>query len=159
MSTERITREIDKIVHDKKLPSPKNFALATAWILADLKGVNLKILDMRKTSSLADYYVLVNAENTTTARSMTERVQFHLKRHQLHSRSVEGVESAEWILIDCGDIIIHILQETSRDIFDLDNLWRENPIVPIPQEYYFSHQESVKEGEGEEEESTDSYFS
>ena len=147
------SKEIDKIIHNKKLEFPKNFALACARILADFKGINLKIIDMKKTSSLADYYVLASAENTTTARSMSEGIQFHLKRHQRPILSVEGVESAEWVLLDFGDLIVHVFQETIRDIFDLDHLWRDNPTVPIPQEYYFSDQETESETE-----SADPYF-
>ena len=136
-------KAVDKIIQDKKTPSPKNFALASAWILADFKGINLKILDMQKTSSLADYYVLASAENTTTARAMAESIQFHMKRHNLPAQSVEGIENAQWILLDCGDIIVHVFQEAIRSVFDLDDLWRENPAVPIPQEYYFSRQEDT----------------
>ena len=167
MVKERTVKEVDKIINNKEFPPPKNFALASAWILADFKGINLKIFDVQKTSSLADYYVLASAQSTTAARSMTESVLYHLKRHQLLAQSVEGVENAEWILLDCGDIIVHIFQETIRSIFDLDHLWRENPVVSIPQEYYFTDRGKKIAGEGDgkdteaivDEESTDSYFS
>ena len=140
-----ITREVDKIALNKELEYPKNFALTSAWILADFKGINLKIIDMQQTSSLADYYILASVQNITTARSMAESIQFHLKRHGMPVRSAEGIESAEWILLDFGDLIVHVFQETIRDIFDLDHLWQERPTIPIPQEYYFSSQEALVE--------------
>ena len=147
-------KKIDTIIHNKELKFPENIALACAWILADFKGINLKIIDMKKTSSLADYYILASAENTPKARSMSESIQFHLKRHDHPVRSAEGIENAEWILLDFGDLIVHIFQETIRDIFDLDDLWKENPTLPIPEEYYFSNEETP-----DEKESLDPYFS
>lgn len=146
-------KKFNQIVEEGKSEFPKNIALAASWTLADFKGINLKIIDMRETSSLSDYYVIASAENTTTARSMADTLSMLLKRNNLAIRSLEGTEDAEWILIDCSDIIVHIFLESVREIFDLDNLWRENPQIEIPQEYYFSHHSTQKE-----EETTETYF-
>ena len=145
MSEKYIAKEVAKIVGNKQLAFPLNMALASAWILANFKGINLKIIDMQKTSSLADYHILSSTENPTTARAMAESLRFHLKRHDLPVCSTEGVEQAQWILLDCGDIIIHIFQEATRDVFDLDELWQQHLTVPIPQDYYFANPEVVTE--------------
>ncbi|MCY4644197.1 MAG: ribosome silencing factor [Bacteriovoracales bacterium] len=161
MTKTYMEKGFDRIVCDKELIFPKNTALAATWILAAFKGINLKIFDMRESSSLADYYVLGSAQNVTTARSMAEGLESHLKRHRYSARSIEGLESAQWILLDFGDMIIHIFQESVRDIFDLDELWKEYPSVPIPQEYYFSRPEGSEEEEAhkvEEGETTEPYF-
>ncbi len=153
MSKEFAKKEVQKIIESNKEEYPKNIALASTWILADYKGLNLKIIDMQSTSSLADYYVLASSENTTAARAMAEAVQYHMKGISKFSTTVEGIEDAEWILIDLGDIIVHIFLENVRDIFDLDNLWRDNPTIEIPQEYYFNNSNLATEKD-----TTDQYF-
>lgn len=150
MASEYTVKEVDQIIKAQTDEYPKNFALAAAWVLADFKGINLKIIDMQGTSSLADYYVLASSENTTTSKSMASDIQMHFKRNGVSINSVEGTDDAEWILVDCGDLIVHIFLDTVREVFDLDNLWRENPQVEIPQEYYFSNKDSAKSTESEE---------
>ncbi len=140
-------KKFKEIVDASSDKFPENIALASAWTLADFKGINLKIINMKETSSLSDYYVLASAENTTTARSMAETLSMLLKRNGQAIRSLEGMEDGEWILIDCSDIIVHIFLESVREIFDLDNLWRDNPQVEIPQEFYFSHHDSNRPDE------------
>src|SRR5690606_703851 len=108
MSSEYINNEVDKILKDKKYPYPLNIAMASAWLLGNLKGVNLKILDVGKQSSLADFFILGSATNTTQAQAMAAEVILQMKRagHEIVSR--EGMNSgADWILLDIGDIIVH----------------------------------------------------
>lgn len=141
MSREFITKEVDNIFEDKKLPFPKNMAMSAAWILGNFKGINLKVLDVSKTSSLADYYVLGSATNLTQAKSMAEEIGHQLRRRGHDVLSKEGMNDADWILIDFGDIIVHVFLESSRDVYDLDNLWTGAPSIEIPQSYYFSSDE------------------
>lgn len=151
MSKSFAEKEFTKIMSQDS-DSAKNTALASAWVIADYKGLNLKIIDMKQSSSLADYYVLGSTENPTTSRSIADSLQRHYKNHKISVRSLEGVEEGEWILIDAGDVIVHIFLENVRDIFDLDNLFRENPTVAIPQEYYFANRDEKSE------ETTENYF-
>ena len=74
--------EIKKILNDKEFDFPKNFVMASAWILANYKGVNLKVLDLQKMSSLADYFVIVSATNTTQADSMAQEILHQFKNPQ-----------------------------------------------------------------------------
>lgn len=150
-----IKSEVEKIVKDKSLTYPKNIAMAATWILANFKGVNLKIFDVSQTSSLADYYVLASATNTTQSRAMTEELQMNIKQAGNDIISVEGLTDGEWILVDAGDVIVHIFNETSRDIFDLDTLWANHPQVEIPQSYYFAGHDQQEEKNSE---STENYF-
>jgi len=138
MSKEFVSAEVDKIVKDEKLPFPKNMAMASAWLLGNLKGINLKILDVSNTSSLSDYYVLASATNTSQASSMANTILTQLKRHDLNFLSKEGMNGSDWILLDAGDIIIHIFLDTAREVYGLESLWTEAEPVEIPQSYYFS---------------------
>lgn len=141
MSNEYIKKEVQKILNDEKLEAPLNIAMAAAWIIANFKGINIKILDTKGTSSLCDYNIIATAENTIQAKSMIDEFLRNLKPENEEVRSLEGVEDGEWMLLDLGDVIIHIFQENSREIFDLDGLWRDLDQISIPQEYYFGEDE------------------
>lgn len=138
MSQEFIDHEISKIINDKELGHPRNMAMASAWILGNLKGINLKVFDVSHTSSLSDYYVLASATNVTQASAMASEIVRCLRNHELNFLSKEGVNGSDWILLDAGDVIIHIFLETAREIYGLEELWTEAKSISIPQSYYFS---------------------
>lgn len=142
MSNDYISKEVEKIIKDDSLEYPLNLAMAAAWICGNLKGINLKILNTKNTTSLSDYFVIASATNTTQAASMAEDVMSQLKKHGSTIRSREGLSGSDWILIDFGDILVHIFLETSRDVYSLESLWKDAHSVEIPQEYYFSSDEA-----------------
>ncbi|MBT4790234.1 MAG: ribosome silencing factor [Halobacteriovoraceae bacterium] len=152
MNNPYIQKEIAKIVTANNYP--ENMALASAWIIANFKGINIKVYDAKETSSLCDYNIIASAENEIQAKAMVDEIVVSLKEHNLELLSLEGMGNAEWILLDLGDIIIHIFQELTRDVFDLDSLWHDQSQLPIPQEYYFSQAEEIKKSEP----STRDYF-
>jgi len=143
MGNPYIQKEVSKII-DADI-YPKNMALAAAWIMAHFKGVNLKIYDCQESTSLCDYNIIGSAENTIQAKTMVDEIQENLKRAGARLVSLEGVTQGEWILLDMGDVIIHVFQEQARDYFDLDSLWTEQNQIEIPQEYYFGKSEEIKE--------------
>lgn len=136
------------------MPFLLNQAMGAAWIIANFKGVNIKVLNSSKTSSLCDYNILATAENIIQARAMVDELQANLKPKSEEARSLEGMQDGEWILLDLGDVIIHIFQENTRDVFDLDGLWSSLESVQIPQEFYFTS----SEGPGDSKVSAESYF-
>lgn len=138
MSNEYTNKEVDKIVNGKEFEGSQKFAMACAWILGNLKGINLKVLNVGKKSSLADFFILASATNAVQAQSMADEVIVQLKRHGKVCHSKEGQQGADWILLDYDDLIVHIFLESSRGIYNLDNLWTEADSVVIPHSYYFS---------------------
>lgn len=137
MANEFIQTEIKKVMENSSFEFPLNHAMATAWILANFKGEDLKVFDLKKSSSLCDYAIIATAHNGTQAKSMADEIEFNLKQHGAKILSSEGYESAEWILLDTGDVMVHIFNGPSRDIYDLDMVLVKNPQVKIPEEYYF----------------------
>jgi len=117
--------------------------MAATWILGNLKGENLKVLDVQKHSTLADYYVLASSTNPTQAASMVDEIGRISKKNGVSVLSVEGKNSSDWVLIDLGQVIVHIFAENVRDVYNLDGLYLDAKIMPIPEEYYFSTPESV----------------
>lgn len=145
MSNEFINNNVDKIVEDKNYAYPLNIAMASTWLLGNLKGVNLKVLDVAKQSSLADYFILASASNSTQAKAMADEIIYQMKRVGYSIVSREGLAAgADWILLDIGDIIVHIFLESSRNAYDLDSLWVGAKHMPIPQDYYFSEEDAAR---------------
>jgi len=146
MSNEFVSQEVNKIINDKDLEFPKNIAMAAAWILGNKKGINLKVLDVKGKSSLSDYFILASAQNPVQAQAMADEILTQLKSHGTKSISNEGMHGeSDWILLDLGDILVHIFLEISRGIYDLDSLWAESTQVEIPQSYYFSAPENEEQ--------------
>jgi len=152
MSKEYISKNVSEIFNDKELEFPLNSAMASAWILGNLKGVNLKIYDVRNISSLGDYYVMGSATNIRQAHSMTEEISTQLKKHGMKVISTEGKADSDWILLDLGDILVHIFLEVSRGNYNLESLWDEAEAIEIPNSYYFS------ENDNETEDTDKNYF-
>tara|TARA_B100001971_G_C18267904_1_gene595857 strand:+ start:8015 stop:8473 length:459 start_codon:yes stop_codon:yes gene_type:complete len=152
MANDFVKKEVSKIFKSEKDLS-KAQALASAWIIANYKGINIKAFDVHATSSLCDFNLIATAINTTQAKTMADEIQYNIKQNGGSVLSVEGLSDCEWVLIDTGDVIVHIFQEISRDVFDLDSLWKEFDQLEIPSEYYFSHPEM-----GDSDESTQNYF-
>lgn len=151
-----ISNEITKIYQDKNISFPLNMAMASAWIMGNLKGINLKVLDVTKTNSLSDYFVLASATNQTQMRAMADQIDEQLREHGATIYSKEGFKNADWLLMDCGDIIVHIFIESAREVYALDNLWANAKSIEIPSSYYFSSEDGNDNTEKEPD--TNNYF-
>lgn len=145
MSSEYLTKQADKLLTAEGQELPFNQAMLAAFILANYKGENLKIFNASKTSSLCDYHILASAQNPTQGRSMIDELARQLRAHEMRVHSVEGYTSADWILLDTGDVIVHVFQDSSRDIFDLDSVLATHPQLEIPEEFYFSRPTTKEE--------------
>ena len=156
MSKKYIEKHVDEIVKDDKYEFPLNMAMGTVWILGNLKGINLKVISVKEKSSLTDYFVLASSSNTVLSRSMADEIITQMKRCGMKLLSQEGKNDADWILLDFGDIIVHIFLESKRDIYNFDELWSDSESIDIPHEYYFSSEDEGLEASSET--SKNSYF-
>ncbi len=155
MANEHVKREFLKIYDDNQQSYPTNAALGASWIIANYKGYNIKAFDMTNTSSLCEYNIIATADNTTQAKTMVDEICHNLRAKDIEILSTEGLSDAVWILIDAGDIIIHIFQEHSRGLYDLDSIWKTNEQLTIPADYYFS---SHDQESSQTSESSNQYF-
>jgi ribosome-associated protein len=143
MANEYIQSEVNKVITNTSFEFPLNHAMATAWILANFKGDNLKIFDLKKSSTLVDYAILATAQNATQARAMVDEISSNLRAQGVNVVSYEGYETADWILLDTGDIMVHVFNGPARDVYDLDIIYAKNPQIKIPEEYYFGKPTTV----------------
>lgn len=147
MNRDYVNKEVAEIIGDKNLEAPLNLAMATAWIMGNFKGLNLKILDLRKVSGISDYFVIASASNPTQASAMAEEISHQMRANGVEALSREGLKTnTDWILLDYGDIIVHVFHEPSRTVYDLEHLYKNALSIDIPESYYFSTPESARKG-------------
>ena len=140
MSSEYITKEFTNIINDKSFEAPLNYAMGAAWIMGNFKGINLKVLDLQEMSSISDYFIIGSAGNPTQARAMAEEIANQMRLVGKDAISREGLKnSTDWILLDYGDLIVHVFTEAARSIYDLDHLYTKAVSLSIPENYYFSN--------------------
>jgi ribosome-associated protein len=97
---------------------------ATVGALDDIKGRDIVVLDVKKLTSLFDKIVIASADSTRQARAMWDNVQEKLNAAGAKVYGVEGEQVGEWILVDLGAVVVHIMQPTVRQHYNLEELWR-----------------------------------
>ena len=93
----------------------------------DKKAENIVIMDMRKVSSVADYFVVASGNSTTQVKAIAEAIEKKLDETNAGSYRKEGFNNLLWVLIDTGDVIAHIFSKDTRDFYDLERLWGDAP--------------------------------
>ena len=92
----------------------------------------MKILDISELSSLTDYLVLASGTSDRQVQAIAESVRLGLKEnYNLLPIAVEGMNEGRWVLLDYGDVMVHVFQQDVRTFYDLDGLWAEAPTLPI----------------------------
>jgi ribosome-associated protein len=95
--------------------------------LEDMKGQQIVVLDIKKISSFADYMIVVTGTSNRHVKSMADEVQKRCKDAGVEVRGMEGQLQSEWILLDLGDVIVHVMQAATRKLYDLESLWNMSP--------------------------------
>lgn len=110
--------------------SKKMTKLAIA-ALEDKKANDVRVIDIAGVSVIADYFVIASGSNTNQVQAMADSVREALGRAGHEPRQVEGYGSANWILMDYNDIIVHIFSDESRTFYDLERIWRDGKEVSV----------------------------
>ena len=97
--------------------------------LEDKKGEEIRIIDISEVSVLADYFIIANGSNSNQVQALCDNVSEVLGRAGVHTKQVEGYDSVNWILLDFGDIIVHVFDKENRLFYDLERIWRDGKIV------------------------------
>ena len=101
---------------------------------SEKKAFDLVALDLREIASFTEYFIIVSGANQRQVQAIADEIEEQLKK-QLGSRPVrtEGYSSAEWVLMDYGDFIVHIFEKNAREFYDLARLWRDAKKVELPE--------------------------
>lgn len=102
---------------------------------SEKKAVNLTAIDLREIASFTEFFVIASGTNQRQVQAISDEIEEQLKK-QLQARPIriEGYNSAEWVLMDYGDFVIHIFEQKAREFYDLERLWREARKVALPAE-------------------------
>lgn len=106
-------------------------ALEIAGLALKKKAHDLRVLDMAGLVTFTDYFVICSGRNVQQVRAVVESVGEGLSKRKIKPGGVEGMGYAHWVLMDYGDVIIHVFEEQTREYYGLDKLWLDAPEVPV----------------------------
>lgn len=91
--------------------------------LDDLKGINIQTIDVEHLTDMMDKIVISTASSTTHAKALAKNLEQELKNNEITILGIEGDNKSDWVLVDIGDIVVHIMLEATRDLYVLEKLW------------------------------------
>lgn len=98
---------------------------AACRALADKKAYDIKILNVGEVSAIADYFIIANGTNPSQIGAMVDGVDEAMVKNGLQAKSIEGQHNSSWILMDYGDIIVHIFSKEDREFYNLERIWAD----------------------------------
>jgi ribosome-associated protein len=84
-----------------------------------------------KLTSYTDFVLLLTATSDRHARALADHLLETMRERKIRALGVEGHQTGQWVLLDFGDVVVHVLQDSARDYYDLDHLWREAEELPV----------------------------
>ena len=124
------------------MTEPREMADIAVKALEEKKAIDIKIIDISHISTLADYCIIASGSNRSQVQAMADAVDEALDKMGVHARSTEGYQNANWILLDYGDIVVHLFDEENRLFYDLERIWRDGRVISP---------ETLENGSGSEE--------
>ncbi|MBD5542999.1 MAG: ribosome silencing factor [Lachnospiraceae bacterium] len=109
----------------------KAMAKAAIEALEDKKAEDIKVIDISEISVLADYFIIASGSNKSQIQAMIDHVDEKLGRLGYEKKQIEGYDTANWILMDFKDIIIHVFDKENRLFYDLERIWRDGKQIPL----------------------------
>jgi ribosome-associated protein len=103
--------------------------------LEERKGHDIRVLDVREMASFTDLMIIVTGQSTRQVKALADRVVEVCKALGIRPIGIEGEREAEWILVDLGDVVVHIMLPNIRDFYSLDTLWSVPELQPSRQSY------------------------
>ena len=97
--------------------------------LEDKKAEDISIIDISEVSVLADYFIIASGSNRSQVQALSDNVEETLGRAGMPVKQVEGYDTANWILLDFGDIIVHVFDNENRLFYDLERIWRDGKVI------------------------------
>ena len=97
--------------------------------LIDKKAEDVRVIDIENVSSIADFFLIASGTNRTQVVTLADNVDEMLGRAGYEKKQVEGYQSGNWVLLDYGDIIVHIFDRENRLFYDLEKIWRDGELI------------------------------
>jgi ribosome-associated protein len=106
-------------------PTPRQLSLIAAEICDDKKAKDIVILDVRKITTISDYFIICSTSNERQARAIAEELRLKMRELGKTEMGVEGMQDGRWVLQDFADIVLHVFHESQREFYDIEGLWAD----------------------------------
>ena len=103
-------------------------------LMLEKKALDISIIDVRKITTLTDFFVICTSESGPQTRAITDHIHEQMKDEGMKVWHIEGYENLEWVLLDYINIVVHVFSQKSRDYYDLERLWADGQISHIHDE-------------------------
>lgn len=97
--------------------------------LEEKKSEDIKIIEIGKISVIADYFIIANGTNSSQVDAMVDSVSQELGKAGFEAKRIEGVRNSGWVLMDYGDVVVHVFSKEDRLFYDLERIWRDGKVV------------------------------
>ncbi|MBL1415981.1 MAG: ribosome silencing factor [Moritella sp.] len=92
--------------------------------IEDMKARDIQVVDVKGKSPVTDIMIVCTGTSKTHVKSISNHLYLEAKRNEVFVMGIEGKEDSEWVLVDMGDIVVHIMQQQTRDLYQLEQLWQ-----------------------------------
>ncbi len=107
----------------------KEMARLAYEALDERKGEDIQVIEIKDISIIADYFIIANGTNAPQVDALVDAVKDKLGRQGYEPKRIEGVRSASWILMDYGDVVVHVFSKEDRLFYNLERIWRDGKTV------------------------------
>ena len=121
-------KKVHKSLADK---SSLEVAQMLSQAALEKKAEDLLILDVHGISSFADYFVIMSGRSTRHVQGLADAVGQYMSKKRMSQKKIEGFNEGHWVLLDYGDVVVHIFYHESREFYDLEGLWHDAPRVDV----------------------------
>ena len=100
-------------------------------LMLEKKALDIRIIDVRKITTLTDFFVICTSESAPQTRAITDHIHEKMKEDGIKAWHIEGYEHLDWVLLDYINIVVHVFSRESRDYYDLERLWADGKITQV----------------------------
>lgn len=116
------------------LPGSRALAVSAAEAALEKKAENPVVLELEGLTIVADYFVICSGESTTQVRAISEHIEEELRKAGVRPIGIEGRNYSHWVLLDYGDVIIHVFEKETRTFYDLEKLWMDAKTIDLDED-------------------------
>lgn len=112
----------------------RELAVKAAKAALSKKAVDLVVLDLAGLTIIADYFVICSGESTTQVKAIAEFIEHEFSEKGIRLLGIEGLDYGHWVLLDYGDLIVHVFEKETRDYYELEKLWMDAKTLEIDED-------------------------
>ena len=121
-----------KQIKKKKNPSGSQLhARRISELMLEKKALDVTIIDVRKITTLTDFFVLCTSESQPQSRAITNHIHEEMKKEEMRAWHIEGFQKLDWVLVDFVNIVVHIFSKEAREYYEFERLWADGKITRV----------------------------